>query len=836
MAETTTYIKNTKYQFILVQIIHNSPNKIKKTGFIIYKMTFEINIINNDNIDLLLHSNSDLIESKANIGFLNILGFLCFLYITNNDIKEKGKIEGKQKSKIYKITNIEFIPMSPFSSIKERNNVTNEFNKIKKSLIEESLFFSTQPIRLDIEMKGQMESFKNTNIKYKLLEIFQYNHNFAPIHIQDIITPVIKGYHKTFSFNNSQNEKVSMGITIRNKIYEKNVHLFEVELFVPPSQNNQELFQIIFYAYFNNSVDKFGVLKNLTDKWIKFLESMNFIKKYQKLGLIINFNNNSKDPNYEDMKNLSDFEIFNLNKIKNFKSTLNKFDESFKGIGYNYQINNEDIEFQKRLLILMSDDFDHLFSAIEIVASIFFSIFLKDRNYKTNIINNNIDEIIKRFKVAHKKIKIKDNRNKKEIIEFNDSNFNLFYKNDINEINEKKKIEENNSNNIETNQIIEEETNNKSIKILIGTYNVNALDSIRIKTSNLSSFVYPEVLNEYFTEENIPTFYCIGLEEIVKLNAKNILVKADNDTAELWEERISSELQKKYNYYLICKEQLVGILLLFYVKATEIKYMGKFILEKIKSGFMGCGNKGCCIINFEYKGKNYGFCSCHLPSGQKEKNLINRKDTFNHILNCKLGDIEFKNNDFFFIFGDLNFRTDKAGLQKLKNYLRITPINTKISDDNIRTSLKFNKKKPKLKIMKKTKTEMLLPNFSKSVNFDYIKNKDEYFHIEEQNENLIEEKIFKDNFMLEFLESEELKAFEKSDLYQFDIKESEFKFPPTYKFQKNTNLYNISKRVPSWTDRILFKNNEYIKQLEYDKIDICLSDHKPIFGLFEVVI
>ena len=484
----------------------------------------------------------------------------------------------------------------------------------------------------------------------------------------------------------------------------------------------------------------------------------------------------------------------------------------------------------------MSDDFDHLFSAIEIVASIFFSIFLKDRNYKTNIINNNIDEIIKRFKVAHKKIKIKDNRNKKEIIEFNDSNFNLFYKNDINEINEKKKIEENNSNNIETNQIIEEETNNKSIKILIGTYNVNALDSIRIKTSNLSSFVFPEVLNEYFTEENIPTFYCIGLEEIVKLNAKNILVKAGNDTAELWEERISSELQKKYNYYLICKEQLVGILLLFYVKATEIKYMGKFILEKIKSGFMGCGNKGCCIINFEYKGKNYGFCSCHLPSGQKEKNLINRKDTFNHILNCKLGDIEFKNNDFFFIFGDLNFRTDKAGLQKLKNYLRITPINTKISDDNIRTSLKFNKKKPKLKIMKKTKTEMLLPNFSKSVNFDYIKNKDEYFHIEEQNENLIEEKIFKDNFMLEFLESEELKAFEKSDLYQFDIKESEFKFPPTYKFQKNTNLYNISKRVPSWTDRILFKNNEYIKQLEYDKIDICLSDHKPIFGLFEVVI
>jgi hypothetical protein len=74
MAETTTYIKNTKYQFILVQIIHNSPNKIKKTGFIIYKMTFEINIINNDNIDLLLlHSNS------SKYGFFKYIRFFVIM-------------------------------------------------------------------------------------------------------------------------------------------------------------------------------------------------------------------------------------------------------------------------------------------------------------------------------------------------------------------------------------------------------------------------------------------------------------------------------------------------------------------------------------------------------------------------------------------------------------------------------------------------------------------------------------------------------------------------------------------------------------------------------------
>ena len=246
MADTLTYIKNTKYQLIIIQIIHNSPTNVEKIGLVIYKMTFEINIINEENINLLLHSNSDLIESKANIGFLTILGTLCFLYSTINDIKEKGKIEGKQKAKIYKIKNIECIPLYPFSSIYQINSVTNEFNKIKNILIEEGFYFSTYPIRLDKEMKGQIEVFKNNNDIYKLFEVFQYNYNLAPISLKHIITPIIKGYHKTFSYNISQNEKANMSLTIRHKMYKKNVYLMEIELFKPPTQNNQEIFQINF--------------------------------------------------------------------------------------------------------------------------------------------------------------------------------------------------------------------------------------------------------------------------------------------------------------------------------------------------------------------------------------------------------------------------------------------------------------------------------------------------------------------------------------------------------------------------------------------------------------
>jgi hypothetical protein len=49
--------------------------------------------------------------------------------------------------------------------------------------------------------------------------------------------------------------------------------------------------------------------------------------------------------------------------------------------------------------------------------------------------------------------------------------------------------------------------------------------------------------------------------------------------------------------------------------------------------------------------------------------------------------------------------------------------------------------------------------------------------------------------------------------------EGKINFPPTYKFDKGTLLYDTSKkqRVPSWTDRIIWRDNiNSSKLLEYD--------------------
>ena len=74
----------------------------------------------------------------------------------------------------------------------------------------------------------------------------------------------------------------------------------------------------------------------------------------------------------------------------------------------------------------------------------------------------------------------------------------------------------------------------------------------------------------------------------------------------------------------------------------------------------------------------------------------------------------------------------------------------------------------------------------------------------------------------------------EKELFIYDVDEADITFPPTYKYTKGTNFYNLSKRVPSWTDRILFKKGEKITSIYYDRVCINFSDHKPIVGLFEI--
>jgi len=72
------------------------------------------------------------------------------------------------------------------------------------------------------------------------------------------------------------------------------------------------------------------------------------------------------------------------------------------------------------------------------------------------------------------------------------------------------------------------------------------------------------------------------------------------------------------------------------------------------------------------------------------------------------------------------------------------------------------------------------------------------------------------------------------------FQEAPLTFPPTYKYQPGTNLYERRPekklRCPAWCDRVLWrsKENNMIKNIAYRRGELSLSDHKPVAAQFLV--
>ena len=263
-------------------------------------------------------------------------------------------------------------------------------------------------------------------------------------------------------------------------------------------------------------------------------------------------------------------------------------------------------------------------------------------------------------------------------------------------------------------------------------------------------------------------------------------------------------MQKTYNYTLQFRQHLVGILFLFFVKTSEAIHIKEVKNSVIKAGFLNTlGNKGYISYEFEFKNKKFAFCSGHFPSGEKDKNIQKRENILTDILNHKIDNNSKKiyENDYYFIFGDMNFRVK---VDHKKFFRQIEKVN--------------NQKEIFDKIIKKDENN--IEDGDKDIR------------------NLIQSKIDEDQYKTYFLvnhwENEEFNSI-KNNFDKYQIDEYLINFLPTYKYIIGHNSYNVSKRIPSWTDRILFKKNNNIKCLYYDVIDdIKYSDHRPVYAIFEI--
>lgn len=62
-------------------------------------------------------------------------------------------------------------------------------------------------------------------------------------------------------------------------------------------------------------------------------------------------------------------------------------------------------------------------------------------------------------------------------------------------------------------------------------------------------------------------------------------------------------------------------------------------------------------------------------------------------------------------------------------------------------------------------------------------------------------------------------------------------FRPTYKYDNQSETYDTSEkqRIPSWTDRILYKG-EGLDLTRYNRAELLMSDHRPVYALFRATV
>ncbi|KAL3835385.1 hypothetical protein ACJIZ3_010121 [Penstemon smallii] len=299
--------------------------------------------------------------------------------------------------------------------------------------------------------------------------------------------------------------------------------------------------------------------------------------------------------------------------------------------------------------------------------------------------------------------------------------------------------------------------------------------------------------------------YVFGFQEIVPLNAGNILVPENSNISMKWNSLIKQALNKRMvtgdrlqkaemvetqriyplkstscinssppDFECIISKQMVGIYITVWIRKELHGYINHPSVSCVGCGILGrLGNKGSVSVRFRLHETSFCFVCSHLASGEKQGDERQRNTDAANILARTLFPAEplqhlpmkILDHDRVIWLGDLNYRI----------------------------------------YLPEATTRYLVKNKEWSI----------------------------------LLENDQLKS-ELIDGHVFEgWNENEIEFAPTYKYNKNSDDYygsNIKRkgerrRAPAWCDRIIWFGKG-LKQIQYNRAESRLSDHRPVQAIF----
>uniref|UniRef100_A0A0D9VFY9 Inositol polyphosphate-related phosphatase domain-containing protein n=1 Tax=Leersia perrieri TaxID=77586 RepID=A0A0D9VFY9_9ORYZ len=339
------------------------------------------------------------------------------------------------------------------------------------------------------------------------------------------------------------------------------------------------------------------------------------------------------------------------------------------------------------------------------------------------------------------------------------------------------------------------------MKVLVGSWNVGqekaSYESLRVWLK----FPTPEI-----------GLVVVGLQE-VDMGAGFLAMSAAKETVGLegspngdwWLDAIGQQL-KDYSFERVGSRQMAGLLIGVWVRTHLKQFIGDIDNAAVACGLgRAIGNKGAVGLRMRIHDRSICFVNCHFAAHME---AVNRR-----------------NEDFDHVFRTMTFATPLSGV-----------MTTSVSGSTGQLLRGANgSRMPEL-----SNTDMIV--FLGDFNYRL------YDISYDDAMSLVSRKCF------DWLrENDQLRAEMRSGRVFQGLREGNFKFPPTYKFEKHISGlsgYDSSekRRIPAWCDRILYRDSRVSSVSEcslncpvvssvalYDScMEVTDSDHKPIKCVFNL--
>ncbi|KAK1599459.1 endonuclease/Exonuclease/phosphatase [Colletotrichum navitas] len=338
----------------------------------------------------------------------------------------------------------------------------------------------------------------------------------------------------------------------------------------------------------------------------------------------------------------------------------------------------------------------------------------------------------------------------------------------------------------------------QDLKVLCMTWNAGASTPHSLRYAQEDA----EFIKSLLTANSSPDILVFGFQELVDLEDKTatakrflkVKKKEGSDQERMshqyrdWRDFLLKSLDDYMPpdclYHLLHTATLVGLFTCIFVKSTLRDRIQNLSAAEVKRGMGGLhGNKGAIVVRFMVDDSSLCFINCHLAAGQSQAN--SRHNDVAAILEAQILPPE----------RDLNARIDSFvgggdGTMILDHELCLLngDLNYRIdtmSRDTVVIAVKQN-------------------------NLAKLLERDQLLVAKRRNP------AFK------------LRAFEEMPIT----------FAPTYKYDVGTDNYDTSekKRAPAWCDRLLYRGGGRIKQIDYKRHEVRVSDHRPVTGRFKFTV